>query len=294
MKQRMRFEVGGTPVLADLYRPAGGGPHPAVVVAGPMTSVKEQVAGVYAAALAVRGIAALALDHRHYGESGGEPRQYENPAAKIEDLRAAVDLLAGHPALDPGRLALVGVCLGAGYAAAATPGAPLVRALATVAGYFPDPHAMRASSPEPFEAEILSGAQARAAYEGGAEPRYVLAAGGPGAPMSHPDIVEYYATPRAGLPNYRNAFAVMSREVWLAFDAQAAAPQLRVPVGFVHAERALAPHWAEAFAARAPLAQPVEWVPAAGQADFYDNPERIDDAADRVAAMLRRAWTAAA
>ena len=54
-----------------------------------MTSVKEQVTGVYAAAFAVRGIAALAIDHRHYGESGGQPRQYEYSAHKIEDLRRA-------------------------------------------------------------------------------------------------------------------------------------------------------------------------------------------------------------
>ena len=45
------------------------------------------------AALAERGLAALAFDHRFFGESGGEPRQFENPAAKIEDIRNAVTAL---------------------------------------------------------------------------------------------------------------------------------------------------------------------------------------------------------
>jgi uncharacterized protein len=72
---RVAFEVAGDGVVGDLHLPAGPGPHPAAIVVGPMTSVKEQVTGVYAAALAERGIVALAIDHRGYGESAGAPRQ---------------------------------------------------------------------------------------------------------------------------------------------------------------------------------------------------------------------------
>jgi len=74
-KQQLTFQVEGDRVVGDLYLPEGAGPHPAVIVGGPMTSVKEQVTGVYAQALAARGIAALAIDHRHYGQSEGTPRQ---------------------------------------------------------------------------------------------------------------------------------------------------------------------------------------------------------------------------
>jgi uncharacterized protein len=45
------------------------------VLTGPLTSVKEQAAGAYAAALAERGFLALAFDQHAFGESGGEPRQ---------------------------------------------------------------------------------------------------------------------------------------------------------------------------------------------------------------------------
>lgn len=48
----MQFNVAGDPVVGDLFLPSGDGPHPAVIVGGPMTSVKEQVTGVYARALA--------------------------------------------------------------------------------------------------------------------------------------------------------------------------------------------------------------------------------------------------
>ena len=69
--------------------------HAAVVTTGPLTSVKEQATGAYARALAERGFAALSFDHRYFGESGGQPRQFENPAAKIEDIGSAVTYLQG-------------------------------------------------------------------------------------------------------------------------------------------------------------------------------------------------------
>src|SRR5690349_19242069 len=108
-RERLSFPVQGDTVIGDVYLPAGDGPHPAVIVGGPMTSVKEQVTGVYARALAERGFAALAIDHRHYGESGGEPRQYEHHGHKVEDLGAGIDALAAHGAVDAGRIGAVGV-----------------------------------------------------------------------------------------------------------------------------------------------------------------------------------------
>lgn len=115
--ERVSFDIDGTPIVGHLHMPATKGRHPAVITGGPMTSVKEQVTGTYAAALAERGIAALAIDHRHFGASGGSPRQYEFYPHKIEDLKRALNVLATHPAIAPDRLGAVGVCLGAGYLA---------------------------------------------------------------------------------------------------------------------------------------------------------------------------------
>jgi fermentation-respiration switch protein FrsA (DUF1100 family) len=67
--ERVTFESDGVAIAANLYRPN----QPlgiAVVITGPMTSVKEQAAGAYAAALARRGLTALVFDHRFFGESG--------------------------------------------------------------------------------------------------------------------------------------------------------------------------------------------------------------------------------
>ena len=44
--ERIAFEVVNEEVVGNLHLPLGTGPFPAVVVGGPMTSVKEQVTGV--------------------------------------------------------------------------------------------------------------------------------------------------------------------------------------------------------------------------------------------------------
>lgn len=287
MKQRIRFEVGGETVVGELYTPAHPAPHRAVVVAGPMTSVKEQVTGVYACALATRGFAALSLDHRHYGESGGAPRQYEVWMQKVADLRAALAWLAQRPDIDAERLGLVGVCLGAGYAAWASVDEPRVKALGMVAGYYRDVAEMRAKDPEGFQAKVEAGIAARAHFEATGEVLSVPAAALEGdAAMTLPDTYDYYATSRAAVPGYLNRFAVMSREHFLPFDVQGAAPRLHAPLAMVHSERALSPAWARRFFAATTVEKSLDWLESQGQVDFYDAPPLVSSASDLLARHL--------
>lgn len=65
-KQRISFEVANDKIIDDLYLPSkASSTLPAVVVAELMTSVKEQVTGVYTKALAGLGFAVLAYDSIH-------------------------------------------------------------------------------------------------------------------------------------------------------------------------------------------------------------------------------------
>ena len=77
--------------------PEHPGPHPAVVLDGPLSGVKEQVTGLYADRIAEAGYVTLAFDHRNFGASGGTLRQHEDAAGKLRDLRAAVSFLAAQP-----------------------------------------------------------------------------------------------------------------------------------------------------------------------------------------------------
>ena len=75
-KNRVEFTSGNERLLGDLYLPPNykaGDKLAAIVVGGSWTSVKEQMAGLYAAKLTESGFATLAFDHRFWGESGGAP-----------------------------------------------------------------------------------------------------------------------------------------------------------------------------------------------------------------------------
>jgi len=287
--ERIRFPVDGVDVVGHLHLPAGAGPHPALVVGGPMTSVKEQVTGAYAAAMAERGFAALALDHRHYGESGGTPRHYEHSARKIADLEAGIAALGSHPRIDRDRRGALGVCLGAGYSAWAAAGNSAIRAFGAVAGYYRHPAEMRARDAAAFDGRVRQGIDARLLFEKTGEVETIPAAAREGdAAMQTDDTVDYY-TRRAVVPNYANAFAVMSREHFLPFDVQAVAPRLDAPVLLIHSEKALSPSWARRFYDALPGPKQMIWMESRGQTDFYDDPILIGPATDRLAAHFSAA-----
>ncbi|MEL6170432.1 MAG: alpha/beta hydrolase [Pseudomonadota bacterium] len=286
--KRVHFDVAAEVVVGDLHLPLGEGPFPAVITGGPMTSVKEQVTGTYARALASHGIAALAIDHRHYGESGGEPRQYEYYPDKIADLKASLKFLADQPDIDETRLGAVGVCLGNGYLAHAVSGEPDVRGFVAIAGYYRDVRAMKEADPDGFAAKVAEGREARELYEKNGEIKAIPAVAlDRDAAMTLQSTYDYYAG-RAAHPNYENRFAVMSREHFLQFDVQSAAVNLRMPFKMIHGPNALSPAWADKFYNAVPATKERATLQSQGQTDIYDDPAIVNIAASLAVDFLKR------
>ena len=137
-KTRFTFKSQGETLVGNLFLPNGGAPAGVVIAVGPLTSVKEQAAGAYAGAMAERGYAALAFDYRYFGESEGEPRQFENPEANIEDIKNAAGALLADDRLADLPVFGLGVCFGAGPMVRTVAEDPRFRAFAGVAGVYTD------------------------------------------------------------------------------------------------------------------------------------------------------------
>jgi fermentation-respiration switch protein FrsA (DUF1100 family) len=114
-REDVRFDSNGDECGAWFYRPEGEGPFPAVVLCLGLGAVKEMRLDNFSAKFAEAGIAALAFTYRHFGDSGGEPRQLLDFGKQHEDIAAAVDFVRTFDGVDPDRVALFGTSMGGGH-----------------------------------------------------------------------------------------------------------------------------------------------------------------------------------
>ena len=276
-------------MVGNLFLPEGDEPAGVVVAVGPLTSVKEQAAGAYARAMAERGYAALAFDYRYFGESGGRPRQFENPEANIEDIENAATALLSDDRLTGLPLFGLGICFGAGPMVRSVAGDSRFRAFAGVAGVYTDNAKTRARMGDAYRERIERGraSERRWRETGDAETVPAVARDGGDVAMPLREAYEFYGTPRGGVANYVNGYAIQSLAYSLPFDARGAAETIEVPVLIVHSEKALAPDLARDFYSAVESPKHELWLESQGQIDFYDDPKLIGPAADAVAAFLR-------
>jgi uncharacterized protein len=243
-------------------------------------------------ALAERGFAALAFDHRTFGESGGEPRQFESAEGKAEDVRAAVTALRGDSRTRDLPVVAVGICAGGGYMAKAVADDQRIRAFVGVAGYYSDAAAF-AESPDAYQAAIDRGLAAEKRWRETGAPETIPAVAPDGGDVAMPlrEAYVFYGTPRGAIDNYTNGFAVQSLAYTTPFDAQEAAARIGTPFLLIHSEHALAPPLARNFYAAVNTQKSELWLESQGQIDFYDQPRLIDPAADAIAEHLTPAVT---
>ncbi len=289
MKMNFAFRSEGETLIGNLLLPERRELVGVVVAVGPLTSVKEQAAGTYAQAMAERGYAALAFDYRCFGESDGEPRQFENPEANIEDIRNAATALLADDRLTGLPLFGLGVCFGAGPMVRAVAGDSRFRAFAGVAGVYTDNAKTKAMMGDAYQATIDRGRAAERKWRETGEAETIPAVAPEGGDVAMPprEAYEFYGTPRGQVPNYVNGYAVQSTAYTLPFDARGVADTIEVPVLIVHSEEALTPDLAHAFFVAVSSPKQELWLRSQGQIDFYDDPKLITPATDAVAAFCK-------
>src|SRR3954454_24924050 len=109
-RAEVRFASGDADCAAWLYRPEA--PAPLLVMGHGLGAVREMRLDAYAECFAAAGFAALVFDYRHFGASGGEPRQLLDIRRQLADWAAALAYARGLEGVDAARIALWGTSFG--------------------------------------------------------------------------------------------------------------------------------------------------------------------------------------
>jgi dienelactone hydrolase len=284
------FPSGDSECAAWLYLPDGAGPDPlpVVVMAHGLGAVREMRLDAFAERFAAAGYAVLAFDYRHFGSSGGEPRQLLTVKRQREDWKAAVTYVRGREEIDPRRVALWGSSFGGGHVIATAAELPVAAAIAQCP--FTDGIASLLKIPPLTSFRVtlralLDVVGARL----GRDPVMVPLAGNPGetALMSAPDVVPgYLGIVPEGAP-FRNEVAARVAFDILAARPGAMAPRVTCPLLVQVCEQdTVAPaRRTAALAAKAPLGEVSHH--ACGHFDIYDGPD-FERVVDEQVAFLKR------
>lgn len=294
------FRNKGWNVAANLHLPVGfdeSKRYPAIVVAHPISSCKEQTAAIYAGKLAELGYVCVAFDASTQGVSGGLGSYLEDPATRVEDFRCAVDYLVTLDFVDDARIGVLGICGGGGYAVNAAMSERRFKAVATVVGanYGRLCREGDLSADAAIKALEAIAAQ-RSAEARGAETAITSYIPGSKAQLESLGItdidvveaVDYYTTPRgqkAGSPNRLNVTSTGAAFTWDAFHL--AEKLLTQPLQIIVGGGQTGAFGSyrdgfELFNKAASKMKNILVVPGASHYDLYDKPDCVGQAVARL------------
>lgn len=275
--------------------------YSAIVLATPGSSVKEQIGAIYSEKLSARGFVALTFDPSYQGKSGGEPRDLEDPAARVEDIRCAVDYLMTQGYVGEARVGLLGICAGGGYAINAALTEHRVKAVGTVvANDIGSAFRKMLARDELLKKIKEAGAQRTAEARGGETKRdnwipdslkEAEAAG-----IQDPELLEavkFYRESQYRHPNSTNRLLFTSYAQLLNFDAFHLVPELLIqPLQVVVAGKRGNTGQYEAGKHLFELSPAAEKdlfvVEGAGHYDMYYKPEYVAQAIDKLVAFYSK------
>lgn len=252
--KKVEFMSEGSKIVGHMYLPTNYQPdqkYPAVIVSGSWTTVKEQMAATYATGLAENGFITLAFDFRNFGESEGEPRFYENPSAKVIDIKSAVSYLESLPEVSNTQIGAFGVCAGSMYTLIAASEDKRISSVVTTASWLHDADAVKLfyGGEEGVQTKIQAARAAKKRYQETGEVEYIptISTTDKSAAMYGP--FDYYLNPKRGaIPEWSaDKFAVMTWEDWLTLDPMPSASNLTAPTLMIHSDGAVLPQYTKNY-----------------------------------------------
>lgn len=263
-------EESGFKLAGIIYKPRTmkeGDKLPAVVIGGPMLSVKELVQSLYAQLLAERGYVTMVYDNSYVGSSEGNPRGLEDPEIKGSDIRGAVTYLAAQPYVNANRIAGIGVCGSGVYLPNGVRNDARVKAVVSIV-----PFTIMNTVVTATDEELL---KQKEAYENGEEPaRLDLVSGS--------ELVDYYFnTDRGAAANMVNPVS-WSQLAWHKFNPVETVRELKAPYLVITAENAFTRQGAEQMYANANEPKELYVVKDAKHSDLYDVEPCVTEALEHI------------
>ena len=122
------FTSGEDTCAAWLYIPTGVTSPPVVILGHGLGATREMRLDAFAERFAQAGIAALAFTYRHFGDSGGRPRQLLSIKRQLADWDAAIAWVKNRRDVDGRRIAVWGSSFGGGHSITVASRHPELRA----------------------------------------------------------------------------------------------------------------------------------------------------------------------
>jgi pimeloyl-ACP methyl ester carboxylesterase len=183
------FSSGGVDCAAWLYRPAGEGLCPMVVMAHGFSATRELRLDAYAERFCDAGLGALVFDYRHFGASAGEPRQLLDIKKQQDDYRAAVGYARALDWVDSTRVALFGTSFSGGHVLAVAAADQQIAAVVSQCPFTDGLASLPKLGPANIARATVAGLRDQLAALVGRPAHYIPAVGPPGsfAVMTTPD-----------------------------------------------------------------------------------------------------------
>ena len=250
--------------------------YPAVVVTGPMLSVKEQAQSVYAKRLTENGYVTLVFDGAYFGESEGLPRSQEIPDVKESDIEGAVDYLESLPFVDNKRIGGLGICGSGSYMSVAGVKEPRLKAITAIVPAISDISTSAMAGFFKPEDEVK---KAKEVYENSkGEIEYLNF-----MPRVFDEGAAYYYTSRGTHPRWSNRVVAWSQLELVKYNVTNIMKDMQKPYCVITGENAWSKDSStEVFNAVPHNNKEMHVIPEAGHFDLYDLAPYVSEAFDYI------------
>jgi fermentation-respiration switch protein FrsA (DUF1100 family) len=256
-RSEVAFPSGGEDCAAYFYRPAdAAGEVPCVVMAHGFTATRDDRLPAYAEQFVAAGAAVLLFDYRHFGASGGHPRQLLDVRRQQADYRAAIGYARSLDGVDPSRIVLWGTSFSGGHVLAVAAADPRIAAVISQAPFVDGLSAASRIPPATLVRLAAAGLRDAAGAALGRPPQLLPAVGSPGdvAAMTDPEAEPGFRAIVAPDSLWRNEFVARLMLTLPAYRPGTATERLGMPllVCVADADRTTPPGPAVRAAERAP------------------------------------------